>query len=187
MNMIYFGHSLNSEWSTIALTGLSTLQGEAMGHSVTELQFKYLKRKVCSDQFIFHIRVIFTWVTQCRPTPYVQVEHTIFEGDSLKCVTKQWFPCLFLDISKALILTEIGAKRDPATLEIFSGNMLKLLSAPAHGWVSRMCTILSQGSGQINKASPTHPHTSCSMQFNASPWKETLLVLFLVYHILRVL
>lgn len=37
------------------------------------------------------------------------------------------------DISKALILTEIGAKRDPATLEIFLGNMKKLLSAPAHG------------------------------------------------------
>ncbi|XP_062377436.1 inositol monophosphatase 2 [Sardina pilchardus] len=37
------------------------------------------------------------------------------------------------DISKALILTEIGAKRDPATLEIFLGNMQKLLSAPAHG------------------------------------------------------
>ncbi|XP_076147141.1 inositol monophosphatase 2 [Alosa pseudoharengus] len=37
------------------------------------------------------------------------------------------------DISKALILTEIGAKRDPATLDIFLGNMQKLLSAPAHG------------------------------------------------------
>ncbi|KAI1888973.1 hypothetical protein AGOR_G00174280 [Albula goreensis] len=37
------------------------------------------------------------------------------------------------DISKALILTEIGAKRDPKTLKIFSGNIEKLLSAPAHG------------------------------------------------------
>ncbi|XP_028823625.1 inositol monophosphatase 2 [Denticeps clupeoides] len=37
------------------------------------------------------------------------------------------------DISKALILTEIGAKRDPATLDIFLGNMKKLLSAPVHG------------------------------------------------------
>ncbi|XP_062847264.1 inositol monophosphatase 2 [Trichomycterus rosablanca] len=37
------------------------------------------------------------------------------------------------DVSKALILTEIGAKRDPGTLEIFLGNMKKLLSAPVHG------------------------------------------------------
>ncbi|XP_026861758.2 inositol monophosphatase 2 isoform X1 [Electrophorus electricus] len=37
------------------------------------------------------------------------------------------------DVSKALILTEIGAKRDPHTLDIFLGNMKKLLSAPAHG------------------------------------------------------
>nr|XP_046211757.1 inositol monophosphatase 2-like [Oncorhynchus gorbuscha] len=37
------------------------------------------------------------------------------------------------DVSKALILTEIGAKRDPATLNIFSGNIMKLLSAPTHG------------------------------------------------------
>ncbi|KAI7792870.1 inositol monophosphatase 2 [Triplophysa rosa] len=37
------------------------------------------------------------------------------------------------DVSKALILTEIGAKRDPATLDIFLGNMKKLLSAPTHG------------------------------------------------------
>lgn len=37
------------------------------------------------------------------------------------------------DFSKALILTEIGAKRDPATLDIFLGNMQKVLSAPVHG------------------------------------------------------
>ncbi|ROI79294.1 Inositol monophosphatase 2 [Anabarilius grahami] len=37
------------------------------------------------------------------------------------------------DVSKALILTEIGAKRDPATLDIFLGNMRKMLSAPTHG------------------------------------------------------
>uniref|UniRef100_A0AAR2K0Q9 Inositol-1-monophosphatase n=2 Tax=Pygocentrus nattereri TaxID=42514 RepID=A0AAR2K0Q9_PYGNA len=37
------------------------------------------------------------------------------------------------DMSKALILTEIGAKRDPNTLDIFLGNMKKLLSAPVHG------------------------------------------------------
>lgn len=37
------------------------------------------------------------------------------------------------DVSKALILTEIGAKRDPATLDIFLGNIKEMLSAPAHG------------------------------------------------------
>ncbi|MBN3321247.1 IMPA2 monophosphatase, partial [Atractosteus spatula] len=37
------------------------------------------------------------------------------------------------DVSKALILTEIGAKRDPETLKIFLGNMEKLLKAHAHG------------------------------------------------------
>lgn len=38
-----------------------------------------------------------------------------------------------LDFSKALILTEIGAKRDPHTLDIFLGNMKQLLSGPVHG------------------------------------------------------
>ncbi|KAI5106544.1 inositol monophosphatase 2 [Silurus meridionalis] len=37
------------------------------------------------------------------------------------------------DVSKALILTEIGAKRDPHTLDIFLENMKKMLSAPTHG------------------------------------------------------
>ncbi|XP_027005849.1 inositol monophosphatase 2 isoform X3 [Tachysurus fulvidraco] len=37
------------------------------------------------------------------------------------------------DVSKALILTEIGAKRDPHTLDIFVGNMKQLLSTPVHG------------------------------------------------------
>ncbi|KAF4087833.1 hypothetical protein AMELA_G00075780 [Ameiurus melas] len=37
------------------------------------------------------------------------------------------------DVSKALILTEIGAKREPHTLDIFLGNMKQLLSAPVHG------------------------------------------------------
>ncbi len=41
------------------------------------------------------------------------------------------------DVSKALILTEIGAKRDPATLDIFLGNMKKLLSTPTHGYVRK--------------------------------------------------
>lgn len=36
-------------------------------------------------------------------------------------------------LSKALIVTEIGAKRDPATLDIFSGNICRLLAAQAHG------------------------------------------------------
>ncbi|NXO78240.1 IMPA2 monophosphatase, partial [Sitta europaea] len=37
------------------------------------------------------------------------------------------------DISKALILTEIGPKRDPATLKLFLGNIERLLKAQVHG------------------------------------------------------
>ncbi|XP_028659517.1 inositol monophosphatase 2 [Erpetoichthys calabaricus] len=37
------------------------------------------------------------------------------------------------DLSKALILTEIGAKRDPETLKIFLGNMERFLKAHVHG------------------------------------------------------
>uniref|UniRef100_A0ABI7WAE4 Inositol-1-monophosphatase n=1 Tax=Felis catus TaxID=9685 RepID=A0ABI7WAE4_FELCA len=37
------------------------------------------------------------------------------------------------DISKALVLTEIGPKRDPATLKLFLSNMERLLHAKAHG------------------------------------------------------
>ncbi|XP_075441503.1 inositol monophosphatase 2 [Ascaphus truei] len=37
------------------------------------------------------------------------------------------------DIRQSLILTEIGPKRDPATLKLFLGNMEKLLQFQAHG------------------------------------------------------
>ncbi|XP_069508241.1 inositol monophosphatase 2 [Ambystoma mexicanum] len=37
------------------------------------------------------------------------------------------------DIAKALVLTEIGTKRDPATLKLFLGNMERLLKCHAHG------------------------------------------------------
>uniref|UniRef100_A0A8C9P6W5 Inositol-1-monophosphatase n=1 Tax=Spermophilus dauricus TaxID=99837 RepID=A0A8C9P6W5_SPEDA len=37
------------------------------------------------------------------------------------------------DLSKALVLTEIGPKRDPATLRLFLSNMERLLHAKAHG------------------------------------------------------
>uniref|UniRef100_H0UW75 Inositol-1-monophosphatase n=2 Tax=Cavia porcellus TaxID=10141 RepID=H0UW75_CAVPO len=37
------------------------------------------------------------------------------------------------DLSRALILTEIGSKRDPATLKLLLGNMEQLLLAKAHG------------------------------------------------------
>ncbi|GAB5579347.1 inositol monophosphatase 1 isoform X3 [Prionailurus iriomotensis] len=39
----------------------------------------------------------------------------------------------FWNISKALVLTEIGPKRDPATLKLFLSNMERLLHAKAHG------------------------------------------------------
>lgn len=50
-------------------------------------------------------------------------------------ITQQRLTNVFFasDVSKALILTEIGAKRDSATLDVFLGNMKKLLSAPTHG------------------------------------------------------
>lgn len=38
------------------------------------------------------------------------------------------------DLSRALILTEIGSKRDPATLKLLLGNMEQLLLAKAHGY-----------------------------------------------------
>ncbi|XP_073068908.1 inositol monophosphatase 2 isoform X5 [Manis javanica] len=37
------------------------------------------------------------------------------------------------DLSKALVLTEIGPKRDPATLKLFLSNMERFLHAKAHG------------------------------------------------------
>ncbi|ERE86165.1 inositol monophosphatase 2-like protein [Cricetulus griseus] len=37
------------------------------------------------------------------------------------------------DLSKALVLTEIGPKRDPDTLKVFLSNMERLLHAKAHG------------------------------------------------------
>ncbi|XP_029446832.1 inositol monophosphatase 2 isoform X2 [Rhinatrema bivittatum] len=37
------------------------------------------------------------------------------------------------DISNALVLTEIGTKRDPATLKLFFSNMEKILKFQAHG------------------------------------------------------
>uniref|UniRef100_G3UKF7 Inositol-1-monophosphatase n=1 Tax=Loxodonta africana TaxID=9785 RepID=G3UKF7_LOXAF len=37
------------------------------------------------------------------------------------------------NLSKALVLTEIGPKRDPATLKLFLSNMERLLHAKAHG------------------------------------------------------
>lgn len=37
------------------------------------------------------------------------------------------------DLSKALVLTEIGPKRDPDTLKLFFSNMERLLHAKAHG------------------------------------------------------
>lgn len=40
------------------------------------------------------------------------------------------------DLSKALVLTEIGPKRDPATLKLFLSNMERLLHAGAHGYTS---------------------------------------------------
>lgn len=58
---------------------------------------------------------------------------------------------LHADLSKALVLTEIGPRRDPATLKLFLSNMERLLHAGAHGY-----------------ASP--PGTSGQAQQPATPW-----------------
>lgn len=39
------------------------------------------------------------------------------------------------DLSKALVLTEIGPRRDPATLKLFLSNMERLLRTGAHGYM----------------------------------------------------
>lgn len=63
-----------------------------------------------------------------------------FRGNSDYSVrTKTWFFWFgeilsIADLSKALVLTEIGPKRDPATLKLFLGNMERLLHAKAHGY-----------------------------------------------------
>ena len=43
---------------------------------------------------------------------------------------------LHAHLSKALVLTEIGPRRDPATLKLFLSNMERLLHAGAHGYTS---------------------------------------------------
>lgn len=45
-----------------------------------------------------------------------------------------WRNSLHTDLSKALVLTEIGPRRDPTTLKLFLSNMERLLRAGAHGY-----------------------------------------------------
>nr|XP_056710329.1 inositol monophosphatase 2 [Euleptes europaea] len=54
-------------------------------------------------------------------------------GQGAYCNDKRLQVSKVTDISKALILTEIGAKRDPETLKLFLSNMERLLRAQAHG------------------------------------------------------
>ncbi|KQK78522.1 inositol monophosphatase 2 [Amazona aestiva] len=54
-------------------------------------------------------------------------------GQGAFCNDKRLHVSKETDISKALILTEIGPKRDPATLKLFLGNIERLLMAQAHG------------------------------------------------------
>lgn len=49
------------------------------------------------------------------------------------CVDGNFF---LADLAKALVLTEIGPKRDPDTLKVFLSNMERLLHAKAHGYRS---------------------------------------------------
>ncbi|XP_044282322.1 inositol monophosphatase 2 isoform X1 [Varanus komodoensis] len=54
-------------------------------------------------------------------------------GQGAYCNDKRLQVSKVTDISKALILTEIGPKRDPDTLKLFLSNMERLLRAQAHG------------------------------------------------------
>ncbi|XP_015679662.1 inositol monophosphatase 2 [Protobothrops mucrosquamatus] len=54
-------------------------------------------------------------------------------GQGSYCNGKRLQVSKVTDITKALILTEIGPKRDPDTLKVFLSNMERLLKAQAHG------------------------------------------------------
>ncbi|XP_061451110.1 inositol monophosphatase 2 isoform X1 [Rhineura floridana] len=54
-------------------------------------------------------------------------------GQGAFCNDKRLQVSKVTDISKALIFTEIGPKRDPDTLKLFLSNMEQLLKAQAHG------------------------------------------------------
>uniref|UniRef100_A0A8D0H7F7 Inositol-1-monophosphatase n=1 Tax=Sphenodon punctatus TaxID=8508 RepID=A0A8D0H7F7_SPHPU len=54
-------------------------------------------------------------------------------GQGAFCNDKRLQVSKVTDISKALILTEIGPKRDPETLKLFLSNMERLLKSQAHG------------------------------------------------------
>ncbi|EHB14935.1 Inositol monophosphatase 2, partial [Heterocephalus glaber] len=54
-------------------------------------------------------------------------------GRGAFCNTQRLCASRETDLSKALILTEIGSKRDPATLKLLLSNMEQLLLAKAHG------------------------------------------------------
>ncbi|XP_010637321.1 inositol monophosphatase 2 [Fukomys damarensis] len=54
-------------------------------------------------------------------------------GHGAFCNTQRLYVSKETELSKALILTEIGSKRDPATLKLLLGNMEQLLLAKAHG------------------------------------------------------
>ncbi|XP_053104730.1 inositol monophosphatase 2 isoform X2 [Hemicordylus capensis] len=54
-------------------------------------------------------------------------------GQGAYCNDKRLQVSKVTDISKALVLTEIGPKRDPETLKLFLSNMERLLKAQAHG------------------------------------------------------
>ncbi|XP_063155160.1 inositol monophosphatase 2 isoform X2 [Candoia aspera] len=54
-------------------------------------------------------------------------------GQGSYCNGKRLQVSKVTDITKALILTEIGPKRDPDTLKVFLSNMEQLLKAQAHG------------------------------------------------------
>lgn len=116
--------------------GHCTLAGEVTGHFAMECEYMFQSRKV--REFFFPLSLIFERLHIALFCFFCRIVLLCVTNYSKICVQINSFLndkfFLFIsDISKALILTEIGAKRDPHTLDIFLGNMKHFLSAPVHG------------------------------------------------------
>ncbi|XP_063088071.1 inositol monophosphatase 2 isoform X2 [Cavia porcellus] len=78
---------------------------------------------------------LLSWLGSCQGlqahAPFPEV--TLLQKHLLLGVSILVIPAGEEDLSRALILTEIGSKRDPATLKLLLGNMEQLLLAKAHG------------------------------------------------------
>lgn len=71
---------------------------------------------------------------QLRVTPDLRRNGRLF-SETQHLVSLTWGTSFHADLSKALVLTEIGPRRDPATLKLFLSNMERLLRTGAHGYM----------------------------------------------------